>query len=190
MQVHTNLQSFEFQIVKILPKYITKVSITSYESVLYVSPFSFNNVLFFLKNNTNAQFKTLIDISCTDFPERANRFEVNYHLLSIKYNKRLAIKTYTNEIHPLPSVVTIFKNACWSEREVMDLFGVFFLNNPDLRRILTDYGFEGYPLRKDFPLSGYFEVRYDDNYKYIVHESLELTQEFRFCEYMSPWEKK
>lgn len=177
-------------IVRILPKYIKHVLWNNYERYILISPFVLINVLSYLKWNTNSQYKILIDISSVDYPERANRFELNYHLLSIKYNTRITIKTYTNEITPVESTSSIYSNACWSEREVMDMFGIFFMNNPDLRRILTDYGFEGHPLRKDFPLSGYYEIRYDDNHKYIVTEQLEVTQEFRLFDYTSPWEKK
>jgi len=116
------------------------------------------------------------------------RFEVVYILLSIQYNSRLRITTYVDELTPLESLVPLFKSAGWYERETWDMFGIFFSNHPDLRRILTDYGFEGHPLRKDFPLSGYEEVRYDDSEKRVIHESLQLAQDFRFFDFANPWE--
>merc|ERR1711860_453663 len=121
-------------------------------------------------------------------PTRKNRFEVVYNLLSLRYNARIRVKTYTDELTPIESADSVFKAANWYEREIFDMFGVFFSNHPDLRRILTDYGFEGHPFRKDFPLSGYTEVRYDEELKRCVVEPLELAQEFRKFEYSSPWE--
>ncbi len=115
-----------------------------------------------------------------DYPTRPNRFEVVYHLLSLRYNSRLRVKTYCDELTAVPSVTSIFPAANWFEREAYDMFGIIFTGHPDLRRILTDYGFEGYPLRKDFPLTGYVEVRYDDEKKRVVAEPLELTQQFRW----------
>jgi len=135
------------------------------------------------------QFKQLIDISTVDYPERGNRFEVIYHLLSIKYSKRISIRTFTDELMPLQSMCALFSSSNWSEREAWDMMGIFFKGHPDLRRILTDYGFSGYPLRKDFPLSGYLEVRYDDSDKHIRYEPIELAQEFRNYDYLSPWSK-
>jgi len=179
--------NFITSLTKLLPKYIKYILQYSTEFYLIVSPYNIHNLLYFLKHNTNTQYKLLVDISSVDFPERNNRFEINYHLLSIKYNHRINIKTYANELLPVSSVSSIYCNAVWSEREIWDLFGIFFSNNNDLRRILTDYGFEGHPLRKDFPLSGYFEIRYDDKYKQIVQEPLEITQEYRYFEYSSPW---
>ena len=133
------------------------------------------------------QFKTLISITAVDYPKNKNRFEINYFLLSYKLNTRIIIKLYTSDTKPVPSVTNVFKGANWYEREVWDLFGVFFSNHPDLRRILTDYGFEGFPFRKDFPQTGFVEVRYDDEKKYVIYEPLELTQEFRAFDFVSPW---
>jgi len=131
----------------------------------------------------------LTAITGTDYPERIDRFEVSYELLSLKFNNRLRVKTSINEVGSLESITKVYNSANWWEREVWDMFGIFFSNHPDLRRILTDYGFEGYPLRKDFPLSGYVEVRYDDTVKRVVCEPLELAQEFRSFNFESPWSK-
>ena len=131
-----------------------------------------------------------MDIWGVDFPSNKERFEVNYLLLSIRFNIRIIVKVTVNEEDAIESVEEIFSSAGWLEREVWDMFGVYFVGNKDLRRILTDYGFEGHPLRKDFPLSGYTEVRYDDGEKRIVVEPSELAQEFRYFNFNSPWEKK
>lgn len=144
--------------------------------------------LTFLRDDTNCLFKILVDVCGVDYPEREERFEVVYHLLSLKHNQRIRVKVSTDEDTPVPSVVGVFSTANWFEREVWDLYGVFFSDHPDLRRILTDYGFEGHPLRKDFPLTGYVEVRYDDEQKRVVYEPVKLTQEFRRFDFLSPWE--
>jgi NADH dehydrogenase (ubiquinone) Fe-S protein 3 len=128
-------------------------------------------------------------MTAVDYPTRSHRFELVYMLLSLPYNTRIKVKTYANEVDPIPSTVSLFKGAEWMEREVWDMYGVFFTQHPDLRRILTDYGFEGHPLRKDFPLTGFTEVRYDDSKKRVVQEPLELAQAFRYFEYQSPWEQ-
>jgi NADH/F420H2 dehydrogenase subunit C len=133
----------------------------------------------FLKLNEFCRFDLLVDICAVDYPEKKNRFEINYILLSITYNQRMVIKTYVDEITPIHSVVKIFNNSNWLEREAWDMFGIFFQNHPDLRRILTDYGFVGYPFRKDFPLTGFIEYRYDDVNKAVKGEVLELSQELR-----------
>jgi len=130
-----------------------------------------------------------MDISGADYPEREKRFEIVYHLLSIKHGGRIRVKTYAGEADPVPSAVGLFSGADWYEREAWDLYGIFFSGHPDLRRILTDYGFEGHPLRKDFPLTGYTEVRYDEERKRVVYEPLQLTQAFRNFESLSPWEQ-
>lgn len=140
-----------------------------------------------LRRNSLTQFKVLNDICITDYPEKIDRFELNYNLLSVKYNFRIFIKSYTSAY--APSISILFNSANWIERECWDMFGVFFTNHPDLRRILTDYGFEGFPLRKDFPLTGYIEIRYDDEKANIVYEPLELSQEYRLFNFTSPWEK-
>lgn len=146
-------------------------------------------MLTFLRDHSQCQFKSCIDISGVDFPEREKRFEVVYHLLSVKHAGRIRVKTYAGEADPVPSATGVYAGANWYEREAWDLFGIFFDNHPDLRRILTDYGFEGHPLRKDFPLTGYTEVRYDEEKKRVVYEPLQLSQAFRNFESMSPWEQ-
>lgn len=146
--------------------------------------------LHFLRDHTNAQFKVLADIVAADFPEEEKRFEVIYLLLSVRYNKRLKVKVAVNPLESLPSVAYIFRSANWFEREVWDMFGVHFENHPDLRRLLTDYGFQGHPLRKDFPLTGFTEVRYDEEKKRVITESLELSQEFRSFKLQSPWDQR
>src|ERR1700761_6047527 len=130
-------------------------------------------------DNTSAEFTQVSDITAVDFPTRDQRFEVVYNLLSVRHNSRIRVKTYADEASPVPSITSLYDGANWYEREVYDLFGVFFTGHPDLRRIMTDYGFDGHPLRKDFPLSGYTEIRYDEEKKRIVVEPLELTQAFR-----------
>jgi len=145
-------------------------------------------VLEFLRDDPKCRFWVLCDICGVDFPDRLRRFEVVYNLLSMQLNQRIRIKVETDEEQPVPSVVGLFSSAGWWEREAWDLFGIYFADNPDLRRILTDYGFEGHPLRKDFPLTGYVELRYDEDQKAVVYEPVRLQQEFRSFDFLSPWE--
>ncbi len=145
-------------------------------------------VLEFLRGDPECQFSILVDICGVDFPERLDRFEVVYNLLSIRKNLRVRVKTATDEKTPVPSCVDIFPGALWFEREAWDMYGILFAGHPDLRRILTDYGFEGHPLRKDFPLTGHYEVRYDEEKKRVVFEPVKLAQEFRNFDFLSPWE--
>lgn len=147
-------------------------------------------LLCFLKLHTYTRFQVLIDICGVDYPSRKRRFEVVYNLLSTRYNSRIRVQTSADEVTRISPVVSLFPSAGRWEREVWDMFGVSFINHPDLRRILTDYGFEGHPLRKDFPLSGYVEVRYDDPEKRVVSEPIEMTQEFRYFDFASPWEQR
>jgi len=175
-------------LVKIVPKSIQKVEFKNNGLVLYLDSADLVNFLYFLKYHTNLQYKILVDLTCVDYVESLARFEITYSLLSIKYNSRLRLKVYCSDSISISSIQNCFSNAVWLEREVWDLFGVFFKGNRDLRRILTDYGFDGFPLRKDFPLSGYVEVRYDELKKSIVYESLELTQAYRNFHFLSPWE--
>ena len=144
--------------------------------------------LFFLRDHEGCLFKMLIDILVVDYPGKEKRFSLIYCLLSLKYNVRIKVKVSVDELTPVNSISNIYKSSCWMEREVWDMNGIFFENHPDLRRILTDYGFEGYPLRKDFPLSGYTEVRYDDSQKRVLSESLEMSQEYRVFNFNSSWE--
>jgi NADH-quinone oxidoreductase subunit C len=141
-----------------------------------------------LRNDANCQFQLLVDISGVDYPERDERFEVVYNLLSLKQNLRIRVKVTTTEDIPVPSVAEVFPAAAWYERECWDMYGVFFSDHPDLRRMLTDYGFDGHPLRKDFPLTGYVEVRYDDEQRRVVYEPVKLRQDFRSFDFLSPWE--
>jgi NADH-quinone oxidoreductase subunit C len=145
-------------------------------------------VIRFLRDDPVCQFSVLIDITAVDFPQRAKRFDVVYHLLSMHQNQRIRVKLETDEEAAVPSLIELFPVADWLERETFDMYGVLFSNHPDLRRILTDYGFSGFPLRKDFPLTGYVEVRYDDEQKRVVYEPVKLQQEFRTFDFMSPWE--
>lgn len=162
---------------------------TGDELEILIAPPGIQPTLMFLRNHQASQFLCLTDIAGVDVPSKPFRFEVVYNLLSLRYNSRIRVKTYTDELTPIPSICNIFVAADWYEREIWDMFGVFFSGHPNLRRILTDYGFEGHPLRKDFPLSGYTEVRYDDEMKRVVIEPLELTQEFRKFELSAPWEQ-
>lgn len=142
----------------------------------------------FLRDDSQCRFETLIDICGVDFPERRDRFEVVYHLLSMRMNQRIRVKCFTDEDTPVPSIMDVFPCAQWFEREALDMYGISFAGNDDLRRLLTDYGFEGHPLRKDFPLTGYVEVRYDELEKRVVYEPVKLTQEYRNFDFLSPWE--
>ncbi len=145
-------------------------------------------VLTFLRDDTACQFKILIDICGVDYPERPKRFDVVYNLLSLTHNQRVRVKLETDEETPVPSVTPVYSAAGWFEREAWDMYGILFAGHPDLRRLLSDYGFEGHPLRKDFPLTGYVEVRYDDEEKRVIYAPVKLTQEFRQFDFMSPWE--
>jgi NADH-quinone oxidoreductase subunit C len=145
-------------------------------------------VLTFLRDDPQCLFLTFIDICGADYPGREKRFDVVYHLLSPRRNARIRVKVQTDEATPVPSVITVFPAANWYERETYDLYGVLFSGHPDLRRILTDYGFEGHPLRKDFPLTGFVELRYDEEQKRVAYQPVRLTQEFRNFDFLSPWE--
>ncbi len=145
-------------------------------------------VLTYLRDEPGLRFAQLVDLCAVDYPERPSRFEVVYHLLSVAQNRRVRVKVAVPEDTPVPSVVEVFPAAGWYEREVWDLFGIAFEGHPDLRRILTDYGFQGHPLRRDFPLSGKVEVRYDDGLKRVVYEPVHLPQAFREFDFESPWE--
>ena len=155
---------------------------------LIVAPADIVRVLTFLRDDPQTQFINLVDICGVDYPERAERFEVVYNLLSIRQNLRIRLKVPTDESTPVPSATGLFSSAGWLEREAWDMYGIYFSDHPDLRRLLTDYGFEGHPMRKDFPLTGYVEVRYDDAQKRVVYEPVKLTQEFRNFDFLSPWE--
>jgi NADH-quinone oxidoreductase subunit C len=144
--------------------------------------------LAFLKSDPTCRFTTLVDITAIDWPQRERRFDIVYHLLSMHLNQRIRVKAEVRDGEIVPSLVPEFPVADWFEREVFDMYGVLFAGHPDLRRILTDYGFRGYPLRKDFPTTGYVELRYDEEQKRVVYEPVKLTQEYRQFDFMSPWE--
>jgi len=181
-------QSFVHVLTSMVPKWLEEIQVIRDEIICIVPSWALLPFLTFLKNHTNTQFKMLIDITAVDYPSRSSRFEVVYQLLSIHYNARIRVKTNVDELTPIESVSSLFPSANWFERETWDMFGICFLNHPDLRRILTDYGFEGHPLRKDFPVSGYVEFRYDDSKKRVISEPVELVQEFRYFDFASPWE--
>ncbi|KAH8304046.1 hypothetical protein KR018_010996 [Drosophila ironensis] len=186
----THLSEFGVYVAECLPKYVQKVQLTAGDELeVLIAPEGVVPVLQFLKDHHQGQFTNLVDIAGVDVPCRKYRFEVVYNLLSLRYNSRIRVKTYTDELTPLDSACEVHKAANWYEREVWDMYGVFFANHPDLRRILTDYGFEGHPQRRDFPLSGYVELRYDDEKKRVVCEPLELAQEFRKFDLSAPWEQ-
>ena len=173
-----------------MPKYVQAAQLThGNELEVLICLEGVIPVLTFLRDHTNAQFKQLVDVTAVDWPTRPYRFEIVYNLLSIQFNTRIRVKTYTDELTPVDSATPLFLSADWAEREVWDMYGVFFSNHPDLRRILTDYGFEGHPFRKDFPLAGYYEVRYDDELKRVIQEPVEFAQEFRKFDFQSPWEQ-
>jgi NADH-quinone oxidoreductase subunit C len=171
-----------------LPHEVLAAGIVRDELVVRVRRDSIVRVLTFLRDDANCHFQQLMDVCGVDHPERDQRFDVVYHLLSLTMNRRVRVKLETDEEHPVPTVTGVFNAANWFERETWDLYGIYFADHPDLRRILTDYGFEGHPLRKDFPLTGYVEVRYDDAQKRVVYEPVKLTQDFRTFDFLSPWE--
>jgi NADH-quinone oxidoreductase subunit C len=167
---------------------VLSAEVVRQELVLSVQRASIVKVIAFLRDDPKCQFNQLLDICGVDFPEREDRFDVVYHLLSMNRNERIRIKVTAGEETPVPSVTEIYPCADWFEREVWDMYGVFFSDHPDLRRILTDYGFDGHPQRKDFPLTGYVEMRYDEEQKRVIYEPVELVQDFRTFDFLSPWE--
>jgi NADH-quinone oxidoreductase subunit C len=171
-----------------LPQDVQSVGLVLDELIVTTRGPSIIKLLSFLRDDSNCLFTFLVDLCGVDYPERDQRLEVVYNLLSIKHNQRVRVKVATDEATPVPSVTGVFSSAGWFEREAWDLYGIFFSDHPDLRRILTDYGFEGHPMRKDFPLTGYVEVRYDDEQKRVVYEPVKLTQDFRSFDFLSPWE--
>jgi len=166
---------------------ITKIQFFSEEVAIYIEPEHLLNLIFFLKNHTLLQYKILTCISGVDYPSKKLRFEVSYDLLSLTFNNRLRIKVAQNELQSIESCESIYSSANWFECEIWDMYGIFFKNHSSLRRILTDYGFEGHPLRKDFPLNGYIEVRYSENQKRVINETVEFSQEYRTFNFFGPW---
>jgi NADH-quinone oxidoreductase subunit C len=158
------------------------------ELTIALSPTALVEFVRFLRDDPQCGFISIIDVCGVDYPERANRFDVIYHLLSPRQNLRIRLKVQTDERTPVPSITEVFPGADWFEREAYDLYGILFSSHPDLRRLLTDYGFDGHPLRKDFPVTGFVEVRYDDEQKRVVYDKVKLPQEFRSFDFLSPWE--
>jgi len=176
------------QVAAALPGDVIRSEIVRGELILWAERPAIVRVLTFLRDDPRMLFKQLVDLCGVDYPDRGERFEVVYNLLSLRHNRRIRVKLATDENEPVPSVTGVFHSADWYEREAWDLFGVYFSDHPDLRRLLTDYGFEGHPLRKDFPLTGYVELRYDEDQKRVVYEPVKLKQEFRSFDFLSPWE--
>jgi NADH-quinone oxidoreductase subunit C len=170
------------------PQDVVKTEIAHGELVARVNRDEILRVLAFLRDDPRCLFQMLCDICGVDFPDRGERFDVVYNLLSLKHNLRIRLKVSAGEDTPVPSATAVYSAAGWFEREAWDLFGIYFADHPDLRRLLTDYGFEGHPLRKDFPLTGYVELRYDEDQKRVVYEPVRLKQEFRSFDFVSPWE--
>ena len=175
-------------IVASLPGAVTGHAIAFGELTVAAQAADIVKVVAFLRDDPRCQFISFIDVTAVDWPAREKRFDVVYHFLSPRQNTRVRIKVQTDEATPVPSIFSEFPGAEWFEREVWDLYGVMFTDHPDMRRLLTDYGFEGHPLRKDFPLTGFVEVRYDDQEKRVVYEPVRLNQEFRKFDFLSPWE--
>jgi len=182
------LQAIGDKVVAALPGAVNESKFLFGELTLTVDPLRIIDVLTFLRDDPGARFVSMIDISGADYPEREKRFDIVYHLLSPKMNRRIRLKVMTDEETPVASATEVYSGADWYEREIYDLFGVMFVGHPDLRRLLTDYGFDGHPLRKDFPMTGFVEVRYDELEKRVRYDPVRLTQEFRAFDFLSPWE--
>lgn len=181
-------ENFAKSIIKTVPQWVKSCEVINGELMITVYSDAIVPVCNFLKNHMGTRCSQLIDITAVDYPDRENRFTVVYNLLSVDLNARIRLKTEVDGLTSIESVTALYPCAAWWEREVWDMFGIFFTNHPDLRRILTDYGFQGHPLRKDFPVTGYTEVRYDETEKRVIYEPLELSQEFRSFDFASPWE--
>jgi NADH-quinone oxidoreductase subunit C len=182
------LEALGTAIVAALPGAISASGFAYGELTLDVVPERLIETVRYLRDDPSCLFVSFIDLTAVDYPTRVPRFDVVAHLLSPRHNRRIRVKVAADEDVPLPSLTTLYPAANWYERETYDLFGILFSGHPDLRRILTDYGFEGHPLRKDFPMTGYVEVRYDDAEKRVVYEPVNLRQEFRSFDFLSPWE--
>jgi len=183
-----NLQDIGEDVTEKLGEAVLSWDIANGELTVRVRRDDITKVIKFLRDDPTCHFSCFVDLCGVDYPERENRFEVVYHLLSLHQNLRIRVKIATDPSTPVPSIVELFPGANWFEREAFDMYGILFANHPDLRRILTDYGFDGHPLRKDFPLTGHVEVRYSDDEKRVVYEPVKLAQEFRDFDYLSPWE--
>jgi NADH-quinone oxidoreductase subunit C len=187
-EIDTWLEELAEALKAAIPRAVMSVTIAYGELTIAVRAEAIIDVLTHLRDAPNCLFKSFIDLCGVDYPSREKRFDVVYHLLSPKYNRRVRVKLEVDERTPVLSAVDVFPAADWFEREAYDLYGILFSGHPDLRRILTDYGFEGYPLRKDFPLTGFVEVRWDNEEKRVVYEPVRLPQEFRQFDFLSPWE--
>jgi NADH-quinone oxidoreductase subunit C len=186
--MNTALQELGEYVAGALADEVTGTEMLGGELSITIRRDSIATVLKFLRDDANCRFKQLMDICGVDYPENEERFAVIYHLLSLTHNLRIRVKLWTDEDTAVPTVCGLFSSANWWEREAWDMFGILFAGHPDLRRILSDYGFEGHPLRKDFPLTGYVELRYDDEKKRVVYEPVKLQQDFRNFDFLSPWE--
>ena len=182
------LQELGAQIEAKRPDCVVAWDVAFDELNIDVAPANIAGLVEFLKSDPNCKFSTLVDITAVDYPQRGKRFDVVYHFLSMYRNQRIRLRAAIREDEMVPSIVNVHPSANWFEREVYDMFGILFSGHPDLRRILTDYGFRGHPLRKDFPTTGYTEVRYDEAQKRVVYEPVKLVQEYRQFDFMSPWE--
>ena len=182
------LDELASKIAGALPDAVLSSKVALGELTIKVMPFDLISVLTFLRDDPGCEFKVLIDICGADWPAREKRFDVIYHLLSLTRNRRIRVKVETDEATAVPTAVSVFPAAGWYERETFDLYGIVFDGHPDLRRILTDYGFSGHPLRKDFPLTGFVELRYDADLKRVVYQPVQLVQEYRDFDFISPWE--
>jgi len=182
------LQILAAHIEKALPGKVTGHSITHGELTLTAEAASIVEVMTFLREDADCAFLSFVDVCGADYPEREQRFDVVYHLMSPRHVTRVRVKVSTDEATAVPSITDVFPGANWFEREAYDMYGILFTGHPDLRRILTDYGFQGHPLRKDFPMTGFVEVRYDDQEKRVVYEPVKLNQEYRNFDFLSPWE--
>jgi NADH-quinone oxidoreductase subunit C len=183
-----SLENLGASIKTALPASVTGFEVVRGELTVNAKAADIVKVATFLRDDPACQFICVIDVTAIDWPSRAQRFDVVYHFLSPRLNQRIRVKTITDEVTAVPSLIGVFRGADWFERETYDLYGVLFSGHPDMRRILTDYGFEGHPLRKDFPLTGFVEVRYDDEQKRVVYDKVRLAQEFRTFDFLSPWE--
>ena len=182
------LEALSNRVLAALPDAVTAAEIRGGELCCRAKREALPQVLKYLRDDPNCAFTVLCDVCGVDYPDRPMRFEVVYNLLSMSRNLRVRLKVETDEENPVPSATGVFNAAGWWEREAWDLYGIYFSDHPDLRRILTDYGFDGHPLRKDFPLTGYVELRYDEDQKRVVYEPVKLKQEFRSFDFLSPWE--
>ena len=187
-ETKTALSAMADHITDVVDNMVVSCAVLRGEIELRINPSDIPQVLTLLRGDRQAAFNQLIDLTAVDYPERETRFDVVYLLLSMDNNMRMRLVTAVAAGQPVPTVTHLYMAANWAEREAWDMFGIFFAGHPDLRRLLTDYGFEGHPLRKDFPLTGHVEVRYDDNQRRVVNEPVHLVQEFRDFDFLSPWE--